>query len=150
MNFNPDRSQYDHRTFYGRLRHFAGITNPFIAFTPTSELMRAKCLMDKCRIEGALPASLPELHRAQRLFHSAFHPDTGELQNFAGRMCFNVWGGTDLLTAYTTAVGGALAVALGLKQYFVKRNVNNLIQRMVPLIAVAVANAINIPLMRQK
>ncbi|KHJ99861.1 tricarboxylate carrier, partial [Oesophagostomum dentatum] len=55
----------------------------------------------------------------------------------------------DLLVAYTTAVGGALGVAVGLKQYFAKRQVSTLMQKMVPLAAVAVANAINIPLMRQ-
>lgn len=50
--------------------------------------------------QGVKPeASLSELHRSQRLFQSAFHPDTGDLQNFAGRMCFNVWGGTTLCGA---------------------------------------------------
>ncbi|VDM52266.1 unnamed protein product [Angiostrongylus costaricensis] len=185
MNFNPDRSRFDQQTFYGRLRHFAAITDPFIAFTPTTELLKAKNLMDRCR---SLPVTLLELHRAQRLFQSAFHPDTGDLQNFAGRMCFNVWGGTmlcgammiwykstsavlfwqwvnqsfnalvnytnrnaksDLLVAYSTAVGGALSIAIGLKQYFAKRKVSTLAQKMVPLAAVAAANAINIPLMRQ-
>ncbi|PIO73533.1 tricarboxylate carrier [Teladorsagia circumcincta] len=194
MEFNPDRPRFDQSTFYGRLRHFAGITDPFIAFTPTPHLLKAKALMDKCRSGEELPATLPELHRAQRLFQSAFHPDTGELQNFAGRMCFNVWGGTmlcgammiwykstpavifwqwanqsfnalvnytnrnaksamttqDLLVAYTSAVSGALGLAVGLKQYFAKREVSSLAQKLVPLAAVAVANAINIPLMRQK
>ncbi|KAL6723021.1 tricarboxylate carrier [Ancylostoma duodenale] len=193
MDFNPDKPRFDQSTLYGRLRHFAGITDPFIAFTPTSELLRAKSLMDKCRAGEKVPESLPELHRAQRLFQSAFHPDTGDLQNFAGRMCFNVWGGTmlcgammiwykstpavvfwqwanqsfnalvnytnrnaksalttqDLLVAYSTAVTGALGLAIGLKQYFAKREVSSLAQKMVPLAAVAVANAINIPLMRQ-
>ncbi|WKY16630.1 hypothetical protein Q1695_001347 [Nippostrongylus brasiliensis] len=193
MSFNPDQPRFDQSTFYGRLRHFAGITDPFIAFTPTADLLKAKSLMDKCRLDNKAPATLQELHRAQRLFQSAFHPDTGELQNFAGRMCFNVWGGTmlcgammiwykstpavvfwqwanqsfnalvnytnrnaksamttqDLLVAYTTAVGGALGLAVGLKQYFAKREVSALAQKMVPLAAVAVANAINIPLMRQ-
>lgn len=193
MGFNPDQPCFDQSTFYGRLRYFAGITNPFIAFTPTSELLRAKGLMELCRSGEKPPVSLPELHRAQRLFQSAFHPDTGELQNFAGRMCFNVWGGTllcgammiwykstpavvfwqwanqsfnalvnytnrnaksamttqDLLMAYTTAVSGALGLAVGLKQYFARHGVSGLTQRMVPLAAVAVANAINIPLMRQ-
>ncbi|KAK5967869.1 Tricarboxylate carrier, partial [Trichostrongylus colubriformis] len=99
MNFNPDQPRFDQSTFYGRLRHFAGITNPFIAFTPTPTLVKAKHLMEQCRSGEKLPATLPELHRAQRLFQSAFHPDTGELQNFAGRMCFNVWGGTMLCGA---------------------------------------------------
>lgn len=52
--------------------------------------------------------------------------------------------------AYSTAVSGALGLAIGLKQYFAKKQVSTLAQRMVPLGAVAVANAINIPMMRQK
>jgi hypothetical protein len=39
------------------------------------------------------------MYRAQKLFQSAFHPDTGELQNLGGRMCFNVYGGTILCGA---------------------------------------------------
>lgn len=99
----------------------------------------------------------------------------------------------DLVTAYGSAVGGALSVAMGLKTFFARTQVrhflhcypvhgcirfnnpikgkgkvdqffqqvnksklilisqvSNTLQRMVPLGAVAVANAINIPMMRQK
>ncbi|CAJ0609329.1 unnamed protein product [Cylicocyclus nassatus] len=187
MIFNPDQPRFDQSTLYGRLRHFAGVTDPFIAFTPTSKLLQAKSLMEKCRTAEKLPATLPELHRAQRLYQSAFHPDTGDLQNFADICnvceirigCFGYkstpavvfwqWANQsfnalvnytnrnaksamttkDLLVAYTTAVGGALGVAIGMKQYFAKRQVSVLMQKMVPFVAVAVANAINIPLMRQ-
>lgn len=115
---------------------------------------------------GSVPksATINELYKAQKLFGSAFHPDTGELQTLPGRMCFNVYGSTlmcggmmifyrsnvgvffwqwanqsfnalvnytnrnaksamtnkDILTAYTSAVSGALGVAFGLKHYFVK------------------------------
>ncbi|OZC09256.1 tricarboxylate carrier [Onchocerca flexuosa] len=55
----------------------------------------------------------------------------------------------DLLVAYTSAVTGALAVAVGLKNYLAKRAFSPQFQRFVPLAAVAVANAINIPLTRQ-
>ncbi|CAP34711.1 Protein CBR-SFXN-2 [Caenorhabditis briggsae] len=193
MSFDPDQPRYDQSTFYGRLRHFAGMTDPLIAFAPTSELVAASELMQKCREKKPVPATLEELHRAQRLYQSAFHPDTGELQNFAGRMCFNVWGGTmlcgammiwykstpavifwqwanqsfnalvnytnrnakstlttkDLVVSYSTAVSGALAIAIGLKTYFAKKQSSPLAQKLVPLGAVAVANAINIPMMRQ-
>lgn len=194
MAFDPDQPRYDQSTFYGRLRHFAGMTDPLIAFSSTTELITASELMQKCREKKPVPATLEELHRSQRLCQSAFHPDTGELQNFAGRMCFNVWGGTmlcgammiwykstpavifwqwanqsfnalvnytnrnakstlttkDLVVSYSTAVSGALAMAIGLKTYFAKKQSSPLAQRLVPLGAVAVANAINIPMMRQK
>lgn len=56
----------------------------------------------------------------------------------------------DLVTAYAGAVTGALGLATGLKAYFSRKQVSSLAQKMVPLGAVAVANAINIPMMRQK
>ncbi|EPB71172.1 tricarboxylate carrier [Ancylostoma ceylanicum] len=165
MNFNPDKPRFDQSTLYGRLRHFAGITDPFIAFTPTSELLRAKSLMDKCRAGEKVPESLPELHRAQRLFQSAFHPDTGDLQNFAGRMCFNVWGGTMLCGAMMIWYKSTPAVvfwqwanqSFNALVNYTNRNAKSALttqsvvlhKKMVPLAAVAVANAINIPLMRQ-
>ncbi|KAM3726489.1 Sideroflexin-2 [Dirofilaria immitis] len=55
----------------------------------------------------------------------------------------------DLLVAYTSAVTGALGVAVSLKNYLSKRAFSPLSQRFVPLAAVAVANAINIPFTRQ-
>ncbi|GMR60801.1 hypothetical protein PMAYCL1PPCAC_30996 [Pristionchus mayeri] len=186
--------RWDQGSFYGRLMHFANITDPSIAFCKEKDLMAAKFLVDayKKREEPA-GTRMADLLRAQKLVGSAFHPDTGDLQNFAGRMCFNAWGGTilcgammiwykstpavlfwqwanqsfnafvnytnrnanselktsDLVTAYGSAVGGALSVAMGLKTFFAKTQVSNTLQRMVPLGAVAVANAINIPMMRQ-
>ncbi|CAG5120088.1 unnamed protein product, partial [Candidula unifasciata] len=53
-----------------------------------------------------------------------------------------------LLTAYVSATGSALVVALGLKRVLAKRS-SPLMQRFVPFAAVAAANAVNIPLMRQ-
>lgn len=50
--------------------------------------------------------------------------------------------------AYVSATGAALVTALGLKSYLSGR-VSNLVQRYVPFAAVAAANCINIPLMRQ-
>ncbi|PAV84296.1 hypothetical protein WR25_16871 [Diploscapter pachys] len=194
MQFDPNAPSYDQSTFYGRFWHFADITDPRLAFATTGELIRAKELMDQCRSgRPTKDVTLEELHRARNLFQSAYHPDTHDLQNLAGRMCFNVWGGTmlcgammiwykstpavlfwqwanqsfnalvnytnrnakstltnqDLAIAYTSAVSGALGMAIGLKQYFAKSGASNLAQRIVPLGAVAVANAINIPLMRQ-
>eukprot|EP00080_Pristionchus_pacificus_P021667 PDM81687.1 sfxn-2 [Pristionchus pacificus] len=186
--------RWDQSTFYGRLRHFASITDPSIAFCNNRDLLAAKFLVDSYKKrEEPSGTRIEDLHRAQKLVGSAFHPDTGDLQNLGGRMCFNAWGGTvlcgammiwykstpavlfwqwanqsfnalvnytnrnanselktsDLVTAYGSAVGGALSVAMGLKTFFARTQVSNTLQRMVPLGAVAVANAINIPMMRQ-
>ncbi|VDL79680.1 unnamed protein product [Nippostrongylus brasiliensis] len=140
MSFNPDQPRFDQSTFYGRLRHFAGITDPFIAFTPTADLLKAKSLMDKCRYKST-PAVV---------FWQWANQSFNALVNYTNRNAKSAMTTQDLLVAYTTAVGGALGLAVGLKQYFAKREVSALAQKMVPLAAVAVANAINIPLMRQK
>ena len=42
------------------------------------------------------------LRKAQQLYRSAFHPDTGELQNVIGRMSFYVPGGMILIGAMIT------------------------------------------------
>ena len=43
-----------------------------------------------------------QVRYAQRLYLSAFHPDTGELQNVIGRMSFYVPGGMVLIGAMIT------------------------------------------------
>ncbi|TMS36010.1 hypothetical protein L596_003281 [Steinernema carpocapsae] len=191
---NVDAPRWDQSTFYGRFRHFASVTDPTVVFVPTPKLLAAKRLLEEYK-KGDEPTgtTLSDLYRAQKYFGSAFHPDTGDLQNIAGRMCANVYGSTalcggmmifyrsvpgvlfwqwanqsfnalvnytnrnakgdlttkDLLIAYSSAVTGALTVALGLKNYLAKKAASTMLQRLVPLAAVCVANFINIPLMRQ-
>ncbi|VDD90991.1 unnamed protein product [Enterobius vermicularis] len=156
---------WDQSTFYGRLRHFASITNPAKIFAKPQTLYDCKKLLELYK-KGEEPkgTTLKDIYRAQAFYGSAFHPDTGELQNLLGRMCFQVPGGTvlfgamliwyrstsavvfwqwvnqsfcailnytnrnakspmttkDLLVAYTSAVTGAVGVAVGLKNYFAK------------------------------
>ena len=50
--------------------------------------------------------------------------------------------------AYVSATTSALVTALGLKKFLEKR-AGSLLQRYVPFAAVAAANCVNIPLMRQ-
>uniref|UniRef100_F1L372 Sidoreflexin n=1 Tax=Ascaris suum TaxID=6253 RepID=F1L372_ASCSU len=192
--YNVDQPRWDQSTFYGRLCHFASITDPRKIFASPETLRKSKMLLEQYKKNQEPKGTrLEDLYRAQAYYGSAFHPDTGELQNLAGRMCANVYGGTilcgammiwykstsavvfwqwanqsfnalvnytnrnakspmsnqDLLIAYSSAVTGALGVALGLKYYFARRAYSVTVQRLVPFIAVAVANAINIPLVRQ-
>ncbi|XP_070072422.1 sideroflexin-1-3 isoform X2 [Drosophila takahashii] len=53
-----------------------------------------------------------------------------------------------LITSYCLATGGALATALSLNRAV--RNMNPLVGRLVPLVAVGAANCINIPCMRMQ
>ncbi|KAI6197932.1 Sidoreflexin [Aphelenchoides besseyi] len=66
----PDISKprWDQRTFVGRVRHFAAITNPLNLFVSSQN-------------EGKLyqkDLTVEELWRAKQLYDSAYHPETGE------------------------------------------------------------------------
>lgn len=153
----------------------------------------AKDLIEKYK-ENKEPKDVTkdQLIYAKKLYESAFHPDSGELQNVFGRMSFQVPGGmaitgamlqfyktssavifwqfvnqtfnavvnytnrnanspittTQLGIAYVSATTSALVASLGSKSFLEKR-VSPFFLRYVPFIAVAAANCVNIPLMRQ-
>ncbi|CAL1525914.1 unnamed protein product [Lymnaea stagnalis] len=187
------KSPYDQSTFMGRLRYFAWVTDPRLTIIPSKQIYESKELLEKYR-HCQEPAGTTEkqIRRAQQIYLSAFHPDSGDLQNLFGRMSFQVPGGMVLIgamitfykstgavifwqwanqsfnalvnytnsnatmevnnkqlaTAYVSATTSALVVALGLKKVLATR-ASPLVQRFVPFAAVAAANAVNIPLMRQ-
>jgi len=98
--FNIDEPRWDQSTFTGRLKHFANVTDPRLVFLPTRRYLEAKQLVDQYKAGQEPPGtSLQQLYRAQKLYQSAFHPDTGDLQNVMGRMSFQVPGGTILIGA---------------------------------------------------
>ena len=205
------------------------MSNPMNGLVSNSSLVEAKQLVTQYR-EGREPPGTTEIQvmmrtmimmmlvmivsqvrRAMQLYKSAFHPDSGELQNVFGRMSFQVPGGmlitgamlqwyrstpqvqldsnliltfltpghmkvvfwqwfnqsfnalvnytnrnasaptntSQLATAYFSATFSALGTAIGLKAALAKSS-SSLIQRFVPFAAVAAANCVNIPLMRQQ
>lgn len=193
IRINLDKPRYDVSTFSGRCQHYAGITDFRLALKSDKELDDAKELLKKYKL-GQEPPGTPEekIWQAKCIYESAFHPDTGEKQNFIGRMSFQVPGGM-LLTgammafykstpavvfwqwanqsfnalvnftnrnansplsekqmgiAYVSATSAALITALGLKKALANSK-STLVQRFVPFTAVAAANMINIPFMRQ-
>lgn len=88
---NVDKPLYDLKTFAGRFKHFAWMTDPRTCITPNEKLHEAKRLVDKYRIgEEPKGTTKEQIQYAMKLYTSAFHPDSGELQNFAGRMSFQV------------------------------------------------------------
>lgn len=190
-----DSPLWDQKTFYGRFRHFAWMSNPLSGLNSSDTLTQAKTLVDQYR-DGREPAGTTrdEVIGAMALVRSAFHPDTGELQNPFGRMSFQMPGGmmitgamlqfyktvpqvvfwqwfnqsfnalvnytnrnansatstTQLGVAYTSATFAALGAAIGLKGLLEKKAASRpMLQRFVPFAAVASANIVNIPLMRQ-
>ncbi|EFX71151.1 hypothetical protein DAPPUDRAFT_309196 [Daphnia pulex] len=185
--------KWDQSTFTGRLKHFFWVTDPRSCVVSSEQLYEAKTLVEKYKNHREPPGTTTEqVWYARKLYESAFHPDSGELQNFCGRMSFQVPGGmlitgfmlqfyrtvpavvfwqwvnqsfnalvnytnrnaksevssTQLGVAYVSATTSALVTALGLKTFLEKR-AGSLLQRYVPFAAVAAANCVNIPLMRQ-
>ncbi|MEE6485963.1 hypothetical protein FKM82_014467 [Ascaphus truei] len=158
--FNIDGPRWDQNKFVGRLKHFFNITDPRTVIVSEQELDRAKLLVEACRA-GAVPpgTSVDQLHYAKKLYDSAFHPDTGDKMNLIGRMSFQVPGGmaitgcmlqfySQIGLAYITATSTALATAVGLNLY--TKKAPPLVARWVPFAAVAAANCVNIPMMRQQ
>ncbi|XP_052754794.1 sideroflexin-2 [Galleria mellonella] len=185
---------WDQSTFFGRFRHFAFISNPLLSLVPEKELYEAKELYFQYKA-GKEPKDTPyeKVVKAKQLYESAFHPDSGELQNVFGRMSFQMPGGclvtgamlqwyrtatavvfwqwvnqsfnalvnytnrnansplttTQMGVAYVSATSAAMATALTFKFVVQKRATNPILARFVPFVAVAAANWVNIPLMRQ-
>lgn len=98
-----DSPIWDQNTFMGRLKYFAWVTDPRLSMCSTSRLLEAKNLLHMYR-QGEEPRGTTQtgVRRAQKMYLSAFHPDTGELQNVIGRMSFYVPGGMILIGAMIT------------------------------------------------
>ncbi|XP_046330906.2 sideroflexin-2-like [Haliotis rufescens] len=188
-----DAPRWNQGTFLGRLKYFFWVTDPRLTMLPTRQFHEAKTLLEQYRRGEEPPNTSPtSVRQAQQLYLSAFHPDSGDLQNVIGRMSFQVPGGMILIgamitfyksntavvfwqwanqsfnalvnytnrnaasdistkrmaVAYVSATSCALVTALGLKHVLAKRAAP-LVQRFVPYAAVAAANMVNIPLMRQ-
>ncbi|XP_038614394.1 sideroflexin-2 isoform X2 [Tachyglossus aculeatus] len=158
--FNIDAPLWDQRTFLGRVKHFFNITDPRTALVSEQELDRAKVLVESSRVGRVPPGTnQDQLLYAKKLYDSAFHPDTGDKMNVIGRMSFQVPGGMaitgcmlqfyrQMAVAYFTATSTALVTAVGLNLY--TKRAPPLVARWVPFAAVAAANCVNIPMMRQQ
>lgn len=72
----PD-SQYDLNTYWGRVQHAAGLTDPRTLFAGSSGLEKAKRLVVDYK-EGRVQNMTPELWQAKKIVDSTLHPDTGE------------------------------------------------------------------------
>jgi len=187
-----DQPRWSQDTFVGRLKHFSTITDPRTALCTEEELDNASKLVQQYRLGNEPPGTTEEqLWYAQKLYMSAFHPDTGEKMNMFGRMSFQVPAGMilggclmqfyktipqvvfwqwvnqsfnalvnytnrnakssitnkQIGVAYASATTAATIVSVGLNS--LTKSAPPLIARYVPFAAVAAANCVNIPLMRQ-
>ncbi|XP_061189018.1 sideroflexin-2-like [Saccostrea echinata] len=94
---------WDLNTFSGRLQYYRWITNPLLSLHSEPALYSARDLIQKYRAGEEPPGTtVSQIRQAQQLYLSAFHPDTGEIQNVIGRMSFQVPGGMILIGAMIT------------------------------------------------
>uniref|UniRef100_A0AAA9SUX0 Sideroflexin-3 n=1 Tax=Bos taurus TaxID=9913 RepID=A0AAA9SUX0_BOVIN len=160
LDINIQEPRWDQRTFLGRARHFFTVTDPRNLLLSGAQLEASRNIVQNYRA-GIVTPGLTEdqLWRAKYVYDSAFHPDTGEKVVLIGRMsaqvpmnmtitgCMLIFY-RQLGMAYVSATTGAVATALGLKS--LTKHLPPLVGRFVPFAAVAAANCINIPLMRQR
>lgn len=91
---NVDQPLWDQGSFIGRFKHFLWVTDPRTCVASEDDLNNAKTLVEQYRAGKEPPGtSLEQIIYAKKLYESAFHPDSGELQNVFGRMSFQVPGG---------------------------------------------------------
>uniref|UniRef100_A0A8C1EXC1 Sideroflexin 2 n=1 Tax=Cyprinus carpio carpio TaxID=630221 RepID=A0A8C1EXC1_CYPCA len=159
--FDIDAPRWDQSTFMGRLKHFFNITDCRTVLLPDSRLDEAKALVESCRAGSVPPGTTVEqLHYAKKLYDSAFHPDTGDRMNLIGRMSFQVPGGmaiTGFMLQFYRTVPAVVFWQWVNQSFNALVNYTNrnakappLVARWVPFAAVAAANCVNIPMMRQQ
>ncbi|XP_016532067.1 sideroflexin-2 [Poecilia formosa] len=154
-SFDIDAPRWDQSTFMGRLKHFFNITDCRTAVLPDSRLDEAKALVESCRAGSTPPGtSVEQLYYAKN-FNLNKHP----IRHANGSSLTLILVVEAVLTAfvlflrqigvaYVTATSTALATAVGLNLY--TKKAPPLVARWVPFAAVAAANCVNIPMMRQQ
>uniref|UniRef100_A0A8V8TM72 Sideroflexin-3 n=1 Tax=Homo sapiens TaxID=9606 RepID=A0A8V8TM72_HUMAN len=160
LDINIQEPRWDQSTFLGRARHFFTVTDPRNLLLSGAQLEASRNIVQNYRAGVVTPGiTEDQLWRAKYVYDSAFHPDTGEKVVLIGRMSAQVPMNMTITgcmltfyrqlgTAYVSATTGAVATALGLKS--LTKHLPPLVGRFVPFAAVAAANCINIPLMRQR
>ena len=92
-------------SFYGRVAHFAAVTNPLNCLASSVELDAAADVVRRGSGDDSA---------ARTLYESAYHPDTGERIPLIGRMCFQA-PGCALLAAAMLSCHASLPLTLGLQ-----------------------------------
>ncbi|XP_025245214.1 sideroflexin-1 [Theropithecus gelada] len=135
-NINIKEPRWDQSTFIGRAYHFFTVTDPRNILLTNEQLESARKIVHDYRTTPAV------------LFWQWINQSFNAVVNYTNRSGDAPLTVNELGTAYVSATTGAVATALGLNA--LTKHVSPLIGRFVPFAAVAAANCINIPLMRQR
>ncbi|EPY82219.1 sideroflexin-1 [Camelus ferus] len=169
-NINIREPRWDQSTFVGRANHFFTVTDPRNILLTNEQLEDArKVVHDYSSLPPALQYNHPCIHiflspdgdnimqkaschklgtTPAVLFWQWINQSFNAVVNYTNRSGDAPLTVNELGTAYVSATTGAVATALGLNA--LTKHVSPLIGRFVPFAAVAAANCINIPLMRQR
>ncbi|XP_075365806.1 sideroflexin-1 isoform X3 [Mycteria americana] len=136
LNINIKEPRWDQSTFVGRASHFFTVTDPRNILLSDTQLENARKIVHDYRTTPAV------------VFWQWINQSFNAIVNYTNRSGDAPITVSQLGTAYVSATTGAVATALGLNA--LTKHVSPLIGRFVPFAAVAAANCINIPLMRQR
>uniref|UniRef100_A0A8D8AVQ8 Sideroflexin-2 n=1 Tax=Culex pipiens TaxID=7175 RepID=A0A8D8AVQ8_CULPI len=136
IDADVENQPWDLKTFSGRFKYFLWVTDPRTCLTPEEELMQARQLILNIGSNTAV------------IFWQWVNQSFNALVNYTNRNANSSLSTTQLFISYVSATSAALVAAVGYKKYLTK-TASPFFQRYVPFVAVAVANCINIPLMRQ-
>uniref|UniRef100_A0A8D2K1M8 Sideroflexin-1 n=1 Tax=Theropithecus gelada TaxID=9565 RepID=A0A8D2K1M8_THEGE len=175
-NINIKEPRWDQSTFIGRAYHFFTVTDPRNILLTNEQLESARKIVHDYRFYNTVTLAPGAIWRASGSWSQRLHDPETVISNLVANLVvlttpavlFWQWINqsfnavvnytnrsgdapltvNELGTAYVSATTGAVATALGLNA--LTKHVSPLIGRFVPFAAVAAANCINIPLMRQR
>ncbi|XP_055107709.1 sideroflexin-3 isoform X7 [Symphalangus syndactylus] len=153
LDINIQEPRWDQSTFLGRARHFFTVTDPRNLLLSGAQLEASRNIVQNYRAGVVTPGiTEDQLWRAKKtptvVFWQWVNQSFNAIVNYSNRSGDTPITVRQLGTAYVSATTGAVATALGLKS--LTKHLPPLVGRFVPFAAVAAANCINIPLMRQR
>ncbi|XP_078463664.1 sideroflexin-3-like isoform X2 [Lampetra planeri] len=166
--------RWDQSTFWGRALHFFAVTDPRNLLLSSHELEQARSIVTDFRagyshaelseedmlLIGRMSAQVPAnmtitgcmltFYRSTPavVFWQWINQSFNAIVNFTNRSGVAPMSTMQLASAYICATSGAVATALALKS--LAKTLPPIMGRLVPFAAVAAANCINVPFMRQR
>uniref|UniRef100_A0A8C5KDY4 Sideroflexin-1 n=1 Tax=Jaculus jaculus TaxID=51337 RepID=A0A8C5KDY4_JACJA len=166
LNINIKEPRWGQSTFVGRANHFFTVTDPRNILLTNEQLENARKVVRnyrhgenelwKAKISAQVPINMTITGCMMTFYRTMpavvlwqwINQSFSAVVNYTNRSRDAPLTVKELGTAYVSATTGAVATALGLNA--LTKHVSPLIGHFAPFAAVAAANCINIPLMRQR